>query len=119
MELEETEEIQEKNPELQEVKIRLDKLEETIKEIAVESRKPSGSGTTKNSEKDREGGKVKHGENNMGNASESSKSVEDHLGRQKIELAPVLPKGRESESTSQENGQHPNDGGGSSPDAKR
>lgn len=35
-------------PELSEVKVRLDKLEEAVKEIAVEPKKPSGRSITKN-----------------------------------------------------------------------
>ncbi|XP_038901255.1 uncharacterized protein LOC120088201 [Benincasa hispida] len=114
LELEETEEIHEKNQELQEVKIRLDKLEETIKEIAVEPRKQSGTGIiTKNSEKGQDVDKTKHGAN-----IDPSKSMDDPLGGQKIVPAPVLPKGRASESTTREDGKHQNQSGGSSPYAK-
>lgn len=103
------------NPELQEVKTRLDKLENTIKEIAVESRKQSGTGNiTKNSEKGEDAVKTKHGVN-----IDSTKSMDDHLGGQKIVPAPVLPKGRVSESTTRDDSKHRNHGGGSSPDAER
>ncbi|KGN52943.1 uncharacterized protein LOC101207869 [Cucumis sativus] len=115
IELEETEKIHEMNPELQEVKTRLDKLENTIKEIAVESRKQSGTGNiTKNSEKGEDAVKTKHGVN-----IDSTKSMDDHLGGQKIVPAPVLPKGRVSESTTRDDSKHRNHGGGSSPDAER
>ncbi|XP_023528585.1 uncharacterized protein LOC111791465 [Cucurbita pepo subsp. pepo] len=110
--LEEREEIHDKNQELQEVKTRLYKLEETIKEIAVESRKQSGSGiVTKNSEKAQGVDKTKHGAN-----IDPSKSMDDHLGGQKIVPAPVLPKSRAS--TTGEDSKHQNQGGASSPDSK-
>ncbi|CAK9324536.1 unnamed protein product [Citrullus colocynthis] len=114
IELEGTEEIHEKNPELQEVKTRLDKLEETINEIAVESRKQSGIGITKNSEKGQDVDKTKHGAN-----IDPSKSMDDHHGGQQIVPAPVFPEGRASKSTTREDGKHQNQGGESSPDAQR
>ena len=100
----EKEGIHEKILQLQEVKTRLDKLEETIKEIAIESRKQSGSDSIKkNSEKGQEVDKTKHGENtnpsNMGNAPELSKSMNIHLSGEKIVAAPVFPKGRANECT--------------------
>ncbi|TYK29611.1 serrate RNA effector molecule-like protein [Cucumis melo var. makuwa] len=92
------------NPELQEVKTRLDKLEKTIKEIAVESRKQSGTGNiTKNSEKGEDAVKTKHGVN-----IDPTKSMDDHLGGQKIVPAPVLPKDCASESTTREDSKHHN-----------
>ncbi|KAA0044484.1 serrate RNA effector molecule-like protein [Cucumis melo var. makuwa] len=92
------------NPELQEVKTRLDKLEKTMKEIAVESRKQSGTGNiTKNSEKGEDAVKTKHGVN-----IDPTKSMDDHLGGQKIVPAPVLPKDCASESTTREDSKHHN-----------
>lgn len=55
----------------------------------------------------------------MGNVSESSKSMDDHLGGQKIVLARDLPQGCASKSASQEDVERQNHGGGSSPDANR
>ena len=66
------------------MKERLDKLEETVKEIVVVSKKQSGSGPVK----DREGGNEKKHvataeAGNTGGSSESSKSVaKDPLSKQ-------------------------------------
>ncbi|XP_002527316.3 uncharacterized protein LOC8259755 [Ricinus communis] len=79
------------NPELLEVKVRLDKLEEAVKEIAVESKKQSGDDALKNQE---DSSKEKHiaptKSHDSQSTSESSNSAEKaHLSKQKsAELAP-------------------------------
>lgn len=64
-------------PELLEVKERLDKLEETVKEIVVESKKQSGSRPVKDQEGGNEKKHVATAEaSSKSGSSESSKSVE-------------------------------------------
>ncbi|PON80987.1 stress response NST1-like protein [Trema orientale] len=72
------------NPELSEVKTRLDKLEETIKEIVVESKKHSGSGVVKNQESDNKKKQLAGTEASSSKiSSESSTSIEkEPLNRQ-------------------------------------
>ncbi|XP_031286578.1 histone-lysine N-methyltransferase, H3 lysine-79 specific [Pistacia vera] len=85
LELKEAEEKAKSNPELLEVKTRLGKLEEAVKEIVVESKKQSSGSITKDLE---DGGEKKHHTKRaVGDAqsrSESNNPVEkDHLGNQK------------------------------------
>ncbi|CAN6570420.1 unnamed protein product [Malus baccata var. baccata] len=112
-------------PELLEVKVRLDKLEEALKEIVVESKKQTASGLTKDQEV---GSEKKDGvkEATDTSSSDSSKpSEKDHLSKQDSgESRPALGKERV-------NGQHPvrnaslkdqldkTEDGGASQDARR
>ncbi|MED6119466.1 hypothetical protein PIB30_012105 [Stylosanthes scabra] len=71
------------NPELVEVKERLEKLEETVKEIVVESKKQTDSNVTKNQVTDDEKSSPKSAKssepNDASSSSESNKAVgEDH-----------------------------------------
>ncbi|XP_008240838.1 PREDICTED: uncharacterized protein LOC103339340 isoform X1 [Prunus mume] len=95
IELKAAEEKEASNPELLEVRVRLDKLEETLKEIVVESKKQMNSGQTK----EHEGGKEKKDivtEASSRSSSESSKPVEkDPLSKQdSVEPGPALSKER-------------------------
>lgn len=83
------------DPELLEVKVRLDKLEEAIKEIVVDSKKQSTDYATKNQE---DIGNIKHiaptESAEAQSTSEPSKSLDkDLLGKQKSR-EPVQDKGK-------------------------
>ncbi|BFG38183.1 hypothetical protein CerSpe_244580 [Prunus speciosa] len=93
IELKAAEEKEASNPELLEVRVRLDKLEETLKEIVVESKKQMNSGQTK----EHEGGNEKKDivtEASSRSSSESSKPVEkDAISKQDcVEPGPALSK---------------------------
>ncbi|KAA8541974.1 hypothetical protein F0562_023126 [Nyssa sinensis] len=84
MELKATEEKEAKSdPELSEVRVRLDKLEEAVKEIVVESKKQMGSTITSRQE---DGSEKKHPETtepiNTQNGSEPSSGAKDHYRNQ-------------------------------------
>ncbi|XP_044479628.1 protein MNN4-like [Mangifera indica] len=85
LELKEAEEKAKSNPELLEVKRRLGKLEEAVKEIVVESKKQSSDSISKDLKDGAE--KEQHTKSELGDQqsrSESNKPVEkDHLGKQK------------------------------------
>lgn len=93
IELKAAEEKEASNPELLEVRVRLDKLEETLKEFVVESKKQMNSGQTK----EHEGGNEKKDivtEASSRSSSESSKPVEkDPPSKQdSVEPGPALSK---------------------------
>ena len=109
------------NPELSEVKTRLDKLEETIKEIVVESKKQSGSGVVKNQESDNEKKHLAGTEvSSRKCTSESSTSIEkEPRGRQNfLEERPGLDQAKASE-PSRQNQKNTVQDGGISQDKKR
>ncbi|KAI5600712.1 hypothetical protein BDE02_01G043400 [Populus trichocarpa] len=111
-ELKAIEEKAQSESELLEVKERLSKLEEVVKEIAVESRKQSGGSVKKTQVQEDSSETLKPASTEASNRiSESSKSVgKDHLSIQKcLEPAPVPD--------SSQKGKIQNEG--TSPDAKR
>ncbi|GLU21990.1 hypothetical protein SLE2022_380930 [Rubroshorea leprosula] len=81
------------NPELSEVKVRLEKLEEAVKEIVVESRKEAAGNVTKNQQHGNESKRLAIGEpSDSKSKSEPSRSLEqDQLIKQKsTEQSPSL-----------------------------
>ncbi|KAF4353758.1 hypothetical protein F8388_024327 [Cannabis sativa] len=77
LELKAIEEKETGNPELREVKTRLDKLEESLKKIVVESKQPSSSEGLKNNERDDERKDTAETEASSGKStSESSTSID-------------------------------------------
>ncbi|KAJ9178949.1 hypothetical protein P3X46_010791 [Hevea brasiliensis] len=83
------------NPELLEVKVRLDKLEEAVKEIVVDSKKQSTDNATKNQE---DSSKKKHiaptESGDVQSKSEPSKSTEKDLLSKQKSTGPASDKGK-------------------------
>ncbi|KAJ7962778.1 Stress response NST1-like protein [Quillaja saponaria] len=115
------------DPELLEVKERLDKLEEAVKEIVVVSQKQLGSNPTKNQENGSKGKHIASTEpSNANSRSESTKPIEKHHLSAQDSLKPTPNKCRESVSGSppasnaslQDQRSKTQDGGGANRDAK-
>ncbi|XP_059643690.1 uncharacterized protein LOC132285517 [Cornus florida] len=108
------------DPEILEVKVRLDKLEEAIKEIVVESKKPSGSTVTKNQEVSNKKHSTTPEPSDTQSRLEASSAVKDHDSKQSSEnvmpgsghgkasgLAPVTDASQQNQKGTQDGGLSP------------